>query len=315
MKNGSRLIELPSFWTRWRELPLRPSAEVLRIILDDGQAFRWHPQSDGSWLGLFGRTVVQLRLGATGALEWRTPQALGETAEKSLRTYLALDDNFESEVDALPWRSDPHLARCISAFPGLRILRQPFGETLLCFLCSSSKQIVQIKRMVELLARSFGEPLAAVAKPHDEDPCLNALPTWTALHKGAEKDLRACGLGFRAAYVKGCAEFIAAHPGWLEETAALPYPQAHERLCTLPGVGAKIADCVLLYSGTRLEAFPVDTWILKTMARRYGLERWSPEQVALFGRLHFGKAAGLAQQFLFNFERNSPESEPRHQQP
>jgi N-glycosylase/DNA lyase len=72
---------------------------------------------------------------------------------------------------------------------------------------------------------------------------------------------------------------------------------------TLPGVGEKIADCVALFGLGHLEAFPVDTWMLKAMARRYGLDNWNPAQVAHFGRTHYGPAAGLAQQYLFAWER------------
>ena len=75
-----------------------------------------------------------------------------------LLRYLAFDLDWPVLTDALPWRSDPHLAQCIAAFPGLRILRQPFGDTLLGFLCSATKQIVQIKQMIALLAERHGLP-------------------------------------------------------------------------------------------------------------------------------------------------------------
>ena len=74
-------------------------------------------------------------------------------------------------------------------------------------------------------------------------------------------------------------------------------------MCELPGVGEKIADCVLLFAAGRLEAFPVDVWIFKAMAQRYGLAGWKPAQIAHFGRTHFGPLAGLAQQYLFAWER------------
>lgn len=83
----------------------------------------------------------------------------------------------------------------------------------------------------------------------------------------------------------------------------MDYAEARARLALLPGVGEKIADCVLLFGAGRLEAFPVDVWILKTMAARYGLAGWRPAQLAQFGRVHFGPLAGLAQQFLFAYER------------
>jgi N-glycosylase/DNA lyase len=190
--------------------------------------------------------------------------------------------------------SDAHLARCLSVYRGLRILRQPLGETLLGFLCSATKQIVQIKQMVALLAERHGAPLA---------PGWHRLPTWAELAAVPESELRRCLLGFRARYIRETALHLAAHPGWLEETEALPYPEAKARLLELPGVGEKVADCVLLFGAGRLEAFPVDTWILKALARRYGLAGWTPVQVAQFGRAHFGALAGFAQQFLFAWER------------
>jgi len=130
-----------------------------------------------------------------------------------------------------------------------------------------------------------------------------ALPSWAELAEIPEDRLRACQLGFRAGYIRETAVFLAQHPGWLDETEAAPYPEAKARLMELPGVGAKVADCVLLFGAGRLEAFPVDTWILKALARRYGLDGWKPDHVAQFGRAHFGPRAGFAQQFLFAWER------------
>ncbi len=183
----------------------------------------------------------------------------------------------------------------IQQWRGLRLLRQPLGEALFGFLCSSAKRIPQIKACCEAVAETFGEPLAGG---------LPALPTWAALARVPEAALRACGLGYRAGYVCRTAQFLAAHPGWLEGVQAAPYADAHKRLRLLPGVGEKVADCVLLYGAHKLEAFPVDTWILQAMQRLYGLEGWTLGHVAHFGRVHFGPYAGLAQQYLFASERN-----------
>jgi N-glycosylase/DNA lyase len=253
------------------------------------------------WTGLWSDHLVQLRL-RNDVLEWRSPAA---SAEPALRRYLGLDLDWSALTDSLPWRSDTHFARCVSAFPGLRILRQPFGETLLGFLCSATKQIVQIKQMCALLAERHGSSLPSLLSldPGDLPLGRHRLPTWQQLATVPEKDLRSCLLGFRARYIAETARFLAARPGWLEETEALPYPAAKARLLELPGVGEKVADCVLLFGAGRLEAFPVDTWVLKSLARRYGLDGWKPAQVAHFGRTHFGPLAGLAQQYLFSWER------------
>lgn len=303
-------------WTPWRPLPgtMRLNAAVLSETLDGGQAFRWGCDTDGTWHGVFDRYAVRLRLDSDEMLHWSAPAQLAENTEHALIRYLDTGPGLDRLVDALPWRSDPHLARCLAAFPGLRILRQPFGETLLGFLCSATKQIVQIKQMVALLAQRHGSPLLPLPAKNALSstnaafatlvtPPLFRLPTWTELAAISESDLRACLLGFRARYIHRTALFIASNPGWLEETEHLPYAEAKARLCSLPGVGEKVADCVLLFGAGRMEAFPVDVWIIKAMALRYGLGGWKPAQIAHFGRTHFGAGAGLAQQYLFAWER------------
>ena len=296
-------------WSAWQPLsartPLDPA--VLAEILDGGQSFRWHRGGDESWLGTFSTHFVRLSLDREGHAQWSVPAGHEASATSAVTRYWEGEHDLATLVDSLPWRSDAHLARCIAEFPGLRILRQPFGETLLCFLCSATKQIVQIKQMVALLAGRHGAELSSLLPPSAYRQAASAfrLPTWPELAAIPEAELRACQLGFRARYIHQTAQYLAAHPGWLEETEALPYASAKERLCSLPGVGEKVADCVLLFGAGRLEAFPVDTWILKTMAARYGLHGWKPAQVAQFGRAHFGPLAGLAQQYLFAWERRA----------
>jgi N-glycosylase/DNA lyase len=289
----------PAGWSAWQPLALRspPGPEVLAEILDGGQTFRWHRRPGGEWQGSWAGHLARLRPGPAGTLEWSAPAATAGQTGPALAHYLDAGRDPRGFADLLPWRSDPHLSRCLAEFPGMRILRQPLGEALLGFLCSATKRIVQIKQMAGLLAERHGRPLLAGAAAG------RALPSWAELAEVSEADLRACKLGFRARHVAGTARFLAANPGWLEETGALPYPEARVRLCLLPGVGEKVADCVLLYGANQLEAFPVDVWIIKAMARRYGLEGWRPSAISHFGRVHFGELAGLAQQYLFAWER------------
>ncbi len=292
--------------------PLSP--RVLAEILDGGQAFRWRsvnlasetpavadsperraPEKVTVWQGIWGNCVARLALdGPGGDLCWSAPASLASRVADELPRYLSTPVDFDRLADTLPWRSDPHLARCLVSFRGLRILRQPLGETLLCFLCSATKQIVQIRRMVDRLAQNHGTLIA---------PGYHRLPSWPELATVSEGALRECQLGFRARHVREVARFLAEKPGWLDQTGRLPYVEAKARLCQLPGVGEKIADCVLLFGAGRLEAFPVDTWITRTLQTRYGLTGWTPRQIATFGRIHFGPHAGLAQQYLFAWER------------
>ncbi len=285
-------------WTPLCPLTLKPGFDPISLAetLDGGQAFRWEKETPGTWVGQWSELLVRIKLSADGTLTWSVPFRLKtrDTLHR-IQRYFGADTDWPGRVDQLPWRSDPHLRRAIEAFPGLRVLRQPMEEALLGFLCSATKRIVQIKQMVALLARNVGAEVA---------PGYWRLPTFAEIAAREPDDLKNCLLGFRAKYIHGTAQFLAKRSGWLAETEHLPYPEAKVRLMELPGVGKKVADCVLLFGAGKLEAFPVDTWINQTLQRRYNLINWTKPQLTQFGQAHYGPSAGLAQQFLFSWERS-----------
>ncbi len=284
-------------WSAWRKLSpsLKMEAGALAETVGGGQAFRWRRVEKGeAWQGVWGGAVARVRVGRAGEVEWSAPLELEERVGAAMGDYFAADTDFAALADQLPWRTDDVLKKRIQTWGGLRLLRQPLGEALLAFLCSSAKRIPHIMQMCEALAGRFGEPVWG---------SVRALPTWARLAEAHESELRACGLGYRARFVKLTAEKLKETPGWEAMIRGASYAEAHDWLAALPGVGPKIADCVLLFGAAKYAAFPVDTWILRAMAERYGLRGWRPAQVAQFGRAHFGPLAGLAQQFLFSGER------------
>jgi N-glycosylase/DNA lyase len=277
-------------WSAWRPLPLAAAvpAATLREQLDGGQSFRWDVDGDGVWTGVFGRTLAGLRLGRSG-LEWRGVAGAAAT-ETALRHYLDGEGAQARLVADLPWRSDAVLRAAIAVHPGLRILRQDPHEALIGFLCSSNKRILQIRQMVLRLATSLGDPLGG---GH------HALPSWRQLAEATDAQLKACALGYRAAFLRGTARRLQGRPKWAEEFAALSTADLLAELQALPGVGPKVAACVALFGFGRLESFPVDTWVVQALAGAYGFHGWAPARLEEFGRVHFGPAAGLAQQYLF----------------
>ncbi len=276
-------------WTPWEDGPRLPPRSLAET-LDGGQAFRWNRAADG-FEGLWDRFRVRLKPVRGDRLAISTPPGEDPAACRlALARYFALGTDFDALADALPWRSDPVLRTAVEAFPGLRILRQPPGETLFCFLCSSTKRIPQIKAACAAVAADLGE---------DPGHGGRTLPSWPALASAGEARLRAAKLGYRALYVHQTAQILAARPDLPGTLASAETGDARQILMALPGVGRKIADCVLLFALGRLEVFPVDTWVFRILEEAYGLRGWKPEQLQLFARAHFGPSAGLAQQFLF----------------
>jgi N-glycosylase/DNA lyase len=267
----------------------------LPATLGSGQAFGWRCGPQG-WTGVVNGRWVRLRAGGGRiAAETAAPAADWQW----LRHYLQLDVNLPEILAAFP-SDDAALQAAVRACPGLRLLRQEPWECLACFICSSSKQIVQIQQITALLSRRFGEPLPV---PPGEEPAYS-FPGFARLADVSESDLRECKLGFRAPYLRGTAQKLAAGEGDLGRLAKLSLDEARAELLKLPGVGMKIADCVLLFGYGFPEAFPVDVWIMKALRRHYFPRRSvTPARLRRFIRSHFGPRAGYAQQYLFHYMR------------
>jgi N-glycosylase/DNA lyase len=179
-------------------------------------------------------------------------------------------------------------------------LRQEPWECLASFILSSTKQIVQIRQCVALLSRDFGSPIPGP----DPTQLLHAFPTALQLANVPESALRSCKLGFRAKYLSAAARAVAGGDLDLNQLTKLTTAVARERLTQLPGVGPKIANCVLLFAYGRQDAFPVDVWVLRALEELYfPRRRPNPQTLIRFTETHFGPNAGYAQQYLFHYVR------------
>jgi len=277
-------------------LTIEGGPRVLAEILGGGQTFLWEPLSPERWQGVIGELPFRVELTRDGLLLWTCLGSAEASAKQIVERFFAVETPFADLVDQLPWRSDSVLAAALADFPGLRILRQPPETALLAFLLSPLKRIPQIRAGLVEISRRWGSPLA---------DSLYAPPGWGRIAQIAEEDLRSCGIGYRARSIHRTARFLANQPGFLQNLEKLSTHEARQALLILPGVGRKIADCVLLFGYGRLEAFPIDTWISRTVKSSYGLDGFSDEQVQQFAAAHYGLNAGLAQQFLFAKARNT----------
>ena len=216
-----------------------------------------------------------------------------------LEHYLALDEDLDAIVRTFP--ADAPLGAALKAHPGLRLLRQEPWECLASFICSSTKQIVQIQEIIRLLSARYGE---RVPSAHAGCPAFS-FPKPEAIAAAEEKGLRECKLGFRAPYLWKTAQMVVSGELDLARLHRASTPQAREALITAPGVGRKIADCVLLFSYGRQDAFPVDVWVRKVLHQLYFPKRRkvSAKTMETFPLRYFGANAGYAQQYLFHYAR------------
>lgn len=271
-------------------MTLRATAEIsapefdLARTLHSGQIFHAMPAGAG-WQVLVDGTILDVEQhGET----LRVPARHEELA----RRYFSLDHPLEDIYASFP--TDPFSRAALASCRGLRILRQPLWECLGTFITSPMKQVAHIRQMSLSLREGFGRKVPG--------SLINAYPVPKVLAAASEEDLRACGLGFRAKNLRQAAAEVASGRMDLIALQALSTAEARDALCSLPGVGRKVANCVLLFAYERLDSVPVDVWIariLQAMRRRKG----TLEELERFSARRFGAYAGYVQQYLFHHAR------------
>jgi N-glycosylase/DNA lyase len=259
--------------------------------LSCGQVFHWE-RSGAGWVGAIGDSAVYLE-----QKEAKLFVSAGE--EVRVRNYLSLDHPWKIIRESFP--SDPALDLAVEFCGGMRIIRQPSWECLATFITSALKQVAQIGKISQRLRRSFGARRECFAGE------VFSYPKAEKIAGLREEDLRACGLGFRAKSLLGAARMIAEGHVDLVKVAAMDDVEAMKELRRLPGVGEKVANCVLLFGFERLEAFPIDVWIERVLIEGYfsGESGVSRERLREFTREYFGRFGGYAQQYLFHHARTT----------
>lgn len=276
-----------------------PDELNLTHTLTPGQSFRWKQDERNRWIGVIGDKVIRI---------WHEGTHIGYQAfpdgdsESILREYFRLDvclaDLYRDFVDA-----DPRMADIIVRFKGLRLLRQDPTETLLSYICSAANSVPRISNAVEIISALYGNPITVIdGQKYYSFPAIDALLGMDVAHTA-----KLCGLGFRCRKLYAVAEQLYEKPcGWLDSLREASYDEARLELLKINGVGMKIADCVLLFSLDKDEAFPVDTHIRKVAVNYYMPEfkqkTLTPavyNQIISYFQYKFGPYAGWAQEYIF----------------
>jgi N-glycosylase/DNA lyase len=256
----------------------------LRETLYSGQIFRFEEVDDGFWVRV-GSSILRIE-------QHGDTLRYGGCDRAFVRKYLALDEDLASLPRAI--ENDEILRPALHEFPGLRVLRQEPWECLVSFICSSASNIPRIKRKIDALCRLFGFPIEFGGYQSRSFPRAGELTDEAAMRRE--------GLGYRARFL---AELNEVAPSLdLESLRNASYDDAKSALVELPGVGEKIADCVLLFSLDFSEAFPVDVWIKRAVQDWYFGGRKIPDRdIRQFASDRWGEHAGYAQQYIYHYAR------------
>ncbi len=253
----------------------------LRQTLESGQCFRWRRCEDGSYVGISGRDILNIRQVNDGVI-------LTADSESSIQRWLAyFDCGTDYEAIIRQFAADETLRLASQENRGIRILRQEPFETLISFIISQNNNIPRIIGIIERLCESFGEKIS------DKYGGMWTFPGAKTLAALSPEELAPLRAGFRVRYILDAANKVADGRVSLDEIYDMSYDEGKAYLKTITGVGDKVADCVLLFAYHKTEAFPSDVWIKRVVAEYYsdGL----PECM--------GDYKGIAQQYLFEYFR------------
>lgn len=253
----------------------------IELCLFCGQAFRWKKNEDGSFHGVVDKKITDI-------IKTEDNIIFRNTSEEDFLNLWA--DYFDLETDYVKivekFCDDENIKAATEEFYGIRILHQKPWEALCSFIISQNNNIPRIMGIIERLCENFGEKIG------END---YSFPSYESLKNVSVEDLAVLRAGFRAKYIKDAVEKLCSGEINLETIKNMPMEEARNELMKIKGVGAKVAECTLLYGFARKEAFPIDVWVKKIMAEMY------PEGLPECTK----GVEGIAQQYLFHWRRNS----------
>ena len=246
-----------------------------------GQAFRWKRNNDGSFHGIVDGKVTDI-IQTEDKIIFRNTSV--EDFELLWKEYFDIEADYKTYCETLS--SDENIKKACEEYYGIRILRQKPWEALCSFIISQNNNIPRIMGIIDRLCETFGEKIG------END---YAFPNYESLRNVTAEELAPLRAGFRNKYIVDAVQKLCSGEINLEKIKIMPIEEARLELMKIKGVGAKVAECTLLYGFGRMEAFPVDVWVKKIMAEMYpdGL----PECCK--------NIEGIAQQYLFHWRRNS----------
>ena len=266
----------------------------IRETINSGQIFLWENYGN-EWFVIDGDDIIMGK---------QTPFEI-ITFSKTTKKFFREDDNYQKILKNIT--KDKIVKEAANHYPGLRVTRQDPFQCCISFIVSANSNIPNIRMRLGKLCKKFGKKIRFQKRE------FFLFPEPKRLANSTLQDLQECKLGYRSKYVLDSSRAIASGEIDFDELKKMSYDESKKLLLKLPGIGDKVADCVMLFSLEKLEAFPLDTWILKILQKYYSnnfcidkknISKKRYENIHQHILDHFGKYAGYSQQFLYKMERD-----------
>ena len=265
-------------------------------IFECGQAFRWKKEDDGSYTSIAFNKVINVVMDDDSIVFRNTNE---DDFNNIWIDYFDLNTDYSSIKKILS--KDDTLKDAVEFGYGIRILNQDIFETIISFIISANNQIPRIKKSIEIISKSYGDYI-----DNFNGVDYYSFPTAENLSKVSVEELREVSrVGFRDKRIVDTSRIIANNELNIAESIKLSSEDLKNELIKLPGVGPKVASCIMLFAYGRGETFPVDVWIKRVMEELYIKKETSLKSIDRYAHEFFGDLAGYAQQYLFYYGREN----------
>lgn len=266
----------------------------LENTINSGQVFLWTKQKE-FWYGVNGQDILKI-------------DNLGKITSYSKKKYdfFRNSDDIKEIIKSISKDKTTKIA--VKKYLGLRLIRQDPFQCFISFIVSSNSNIQKIKSSLEKISIKFGKKIQFDNKE------FYMFPEPKKIANATIHEIQNCGVGYRAKFIIDAAKMVESGQIDFDQLKKSNYQNAKETILTVPGIGNKVADCILLFSLDKLEAFPLDRWMIRIL-KKYYLEKFELETKSITEKQynalhekivkHFGSYAGYAQQFLFKMEREN----------
>ena len=262
--------------------------------INSSQVFLWEKHGS-DWYGVDGQDI--LKINKNGVIK----------SIRNLKTdFFRKNDNMQEIIKSIS--KDKTVKEAVKEYEGLRLFRQDPFQCLISFIISSNSNIQKIKNSLEKITKKFGKKVKIQNKE------FFLFPEPEKMAKATIDEIKSCGVGYRAPFIKEAAKMVILKKIDFEYLKKCDYHEAKKNICLVPGIGNKVADCIMLFSLNKLESFPLDTWMIKILEKYYSKEfkietkTVTQKQYELLHEKivnYFGPYCGYAQQYLFKMEREN----------
>ena len=280
----------------------------LKHIFECGQVFRFEEIAEGNFIIIAFGKVIELKEDGNNVLIYNSTE---EEVRNIWLKYLDLDRDYSKIKSELS--KDTLLRESIEFGYGVRVLNQDPFEMLISFIISARNNIPSIKKTVNKIAVKWGKEVQYKGNTYYTFPNILEIKDATL------EEIQETGASFRSKYIidtiRNVYNSTKGNLKMGEDNESLKYnldyiknlndDDCHNALQEFKGVGAKVADCIMLFSMEKNSAFPVDVWVKRAMIHFYGAEDSSLNKIRIFARNKLGNLAGFAQQYLFYYAREN----------